>query len=332
MAMTGRGISNNPSVVAAVVTVASIGYLAALTAQNSPGVPLSPQDLAVVCYDGANVLHARNANSGCAPREIGLPVMATHVRPGPSSDDLDFTDWPSPPPKPDPHAASLAELEQRVARLNKNAAFLTVVDKQGNKIFEVTSDAAALYHSDSRQWVAAMRATAQGGSLATRSTAGPDLVNIGAVGTSVGVRIIRDGVPLLDLGRRESGNYALKVRTLGGATDAIAAIGESLAGTGAIVVATPAGHPKASIRVDQGRGEFNVFDEGGRAIASLRQAQSEHGFLSLGVGGSEAVKMVVNGNYGAVLAGPVLGFPLVPSSGLPGSYILGCAGGPACHP
>jgi hypothetical protein len=41
---------------------------------------------------------------------------------------------------------------------------------------------------------------------------------------------------------------------------------------------------------------------------------------------------VVNGAYGAVLAGPVLGFPHVPASGIPGSYLLGCAGGPACHP
>ena len=34
--------------------------------------------------------------------------------------------------------------------------------------------------------------------------------------------------------------------------------------------------------------------------------------------------------YGAVLAGPTLGFPYVPASGLPGSYFLGCAGGDRC--
>jgi hypothetical protein len=42
-----------------------------------------------------------------------------------------------------------------------------------------------------------------------------------------------------------------------------------------------------------------------------------------------------NGNrYGIVLAGPVLGLPLVPRSALPGSYFMGCASGdkPACVP
>ena len=45
------------------------------------------------------------------------------------------------------------------------------------------------------------------------------------------------------------------------------------------------------------------------------------------------VKMGVNDNrYGVVLTGPRAGFPLVPRSGLPGSYILGCAGGSSCKP
>jgi hypothetical protein len=51
--------------------------------------------------------------------------------------------------------------------------------------------------------------------------------------------------------------------------------------------------------------------------------------------GNAAVRMGHNGNrYGIVLAGPVLGLPLVPRSGLPGSYFMGCAGGerPACVP
>jgi hypothetical protein len=45
------------------------------------------------------------------------------------------------------------------------------------------------------------------------------------------------------------------------------------------------------------------------------------------------VKFGVNQDrYGVVLAGPVSGFPLVPGSGLPGSYFLGCAGGDKCGP
>jgi hypothetical protein len=51
--------------------------------------------------------------------------------------------------------------------------------------------------------------------------------------------------------------------------------------------------------------------------------------------GAAAVRMGHNGHrYGIVLAGPVLGFPYVPRSGLPGSYFMGCASGqkPACIP
>jgi hypothetical protein len=83
--------------------------------------------------------------------------------------------------------------------------------------------------------------------------------------------------------------------------------------------------------VDQGRGQVNIFDDTGASVASIREAESGDGLLSLGKT-VEFVKMVVNGAYGAVLAGPVLGFPHVPASGIPGSYLLGCAGGPACHP
>jgi hypothetical protein len=44
------------------------------------------------------------------------------------------------------------------------------------------------------------------------------------------------------------------------------------------------------------------------------------------------VMMKTNNNrYGVVMALPP-GFPYVPKSGLPGSYILGCAGGPSCVP
>ena len=39
------------------------------------------------------------------------------------------------------------------------------------------------------------------------------------------------------------------------------------------------------------------------------------------------VKMgVAQDRYGIVLTGPKAGFPLIPGSGLPGSYIMGCAG------
>ena len=51
--------------------------------------------------------------------------------------------------------------------------------------------------------------------------------------------------------------------------------------------------------------------------------------------GNAAIKMGhLDNRYGIVLAGPTLGLPLVPKSGLPGSYFMGCGSQapPACMP
>jgi hypothetical protein len=77
-----------------------------------------------------------------------------------------------------------------------------------------------------------------------------------------------------------------------------------------------------------------VFNASSNAIASLRQAQGGGpGMFILGdASGREAVRMTVNDNrYGAVVAGPTLGFPYVPASGVLGSYFFGCAGGDRCY-
>jgi hypothetical protein len=257
--------------------------------------------------------------------------MATHSPPPPTADGLDLPDWPTDPAKDAPRGNSLSDLEERVARLNQDVAFFTVVDPDRRKIFEVGRDFVAVYAHDSGVPVSMMTALDHGGLLGARSGDGSRVMKAGANGSSEGVFIEWDGVPRIELGRRSSGNFALRVKAIGGGEKNLAAIGESLAGTGALVVGTRTGEPRVSMTVDQGRGAVTIFDEGGAAVASLRQAEAGPGFLSLGKAG-EFVKMVVNGGYGAVLAGPVLGFPHVPASGIPGSYLLGCSGGPACHP
>jgi hypothetical protein len=304
-----------------------------LVVQAAQQPPIGPTDNVVICADSANVLHARAARAGCAARETPLPAQATHSPPTPSTDGLDLDNWRVDSENDRPKGNTLADLEARVARLKLDLAYFTVVDRDGSKIFEVMSDAATVYSHDSHVSVAAMStASDNGGILAARSGDGSHVMKFGGVGSKVGVQISWDGVPRLQLGRFDSGTFSLKVWTPGGGGgQTIAGIGESRAGTGALVISTRAGRPRASMMVDQGRGQVNIFDDTGASVASIREAESGDGLLSLGKT-VEFVKMVVNGAYGAVLAGPVLGFPHVPASGIPGSYLLGCAGGPACHP
>ena len=85
----------------------------------------------------------------------------------------------------------------------------------------------------------------------------------------------------------------------------------------------------------EGKGAIGVSNPSGSPVVSLTEGATRGGLLSIGDALSEPmVKMgVAQDRYGIVLAGPRAGFPLIPGSGLPGSYIMGCAGkGKDCGP
>jgi hypothetical protein len=159
-------------------------------------------------------------------------------------------------------------------------------------------------------------------------------VAVGASATRAGARFEEGAAARLELGRHPTATSSLKVTAPMSPDGLVAGVGESRAGTGAIVAGDQAGRVRASLTFADGRGGISIFAPSGEAIVSLREATNGSGLLSLGdVTGREAVKMdVTDKGYGAVLAGPVLGLPLVTGSGLPGSYFLGCRGGDACRP
>jgi hypothetical protein len=102
-----------------------------------------------------------------------------------------------------------------------------------------------------------------------------------------------------------------------------------------LLVGTRTGQVKAKLMVPDERGVVSVSKEDEGGGLSLLEAKIGGGLLDIADGGDSAVKMGhVEHRYGIVLAGPVLGLPLVPKSGLPGSYFMGCAGEapPACAP
>ena len=146
-------------------------------------------------------------------------------------------------------------------------------------------------------------------------------------------RAVERDVPRIELGRRPPGSYALRFPTKTG--ELIAGIGESPAGSGAMIVGDASGGKRASLSVGaDGKGLIIIFNSAGVAIAALGEAPGNTGgeFALGDSAGSPRVKMGTNGNrYGEVQALP-RGLPYVPKAGLPGSYMLGCAGGGSCVP
>lgn len=283
-------------------------------------------DAPIVCAASDSAL--RMAVLGECPagqRRIALEEAETKVLDCKDCDDP----WRKKPPSPRPEQDPLAELTLRVDNLKKSP-LLTVVDR-GVPIFSVRPGS-VMVHTLGGTPLAEMRATDEGGFFVGRSASGGLATFVGGSGANAGLRITEDDMLRTDLGKQDAGNYSLRVTSPG--EGLIAGIGESQAGSGAIIVADQQSRVRASMTVVEGRGVFSINSEGGAGLASLRASQAAAGLLSIGDnGGAEAVKMTVNDNrYGVALAGPKIGFPLVTGSGLPGSYILGCSGGGACRP
>ena len=253
----------------------------------------------------------------------------------------------SQPKPPGETAQELADVERRLAILENLAPF-QVIGKDHKPIFEVRSDGTvneARVFAPSGYAVARMGATQNGGYFEAegrdRTTA-----RMGSEGAWAGLRFQHVGlVPVpkstafktgditdLELGRMPGGNYGLKFPTQGG--DLIAAIGESKAGSGLLVIGDSGGKKVASMFVGQGnKGMIAVFAPGtGSAVAVMGEAfGNTGGSLVIGTEASEPrVKIGTNDNrYGTVETLPP-STVYVPRSGISGSSILGCAGGDSC--
>jgi hypothetical protein len=248
---------------------------------------------------------------------------------------------------------SLAALERRIGNLESTQEPFMVVDRQGKKIFSVDStgisSAASVFNSNERSVVTMGATAADGGYLSVRSEDGPRHAQLSAESSWAGLSInelitetiteqgqtrqVTRDIPRIELGKRPTGGYALRFPTKSG--DLIAGIGESAAGSGAIIVGDADGGKRAQMSVgSDGKGLIIIFNAKGFAIAALGEAPGNSGGgLAIGdSAGSPRVKMGTNDNrYGEVQALP-RGLPYVPKSGLPGSYMLGCAGGGSCVP
>jgi hypothetical protein len=289
---------------------------------SSASAPSENSDDHIVCVGPDRVLRAP-AGESCPPNHKELNLE--------EEDDERLCELCDPfqEPRRDPGGdQALAALEQRIRAL-ENAAYFEVVTKDGRPIFRVAPGGVRVYNK-SGMAVAGIGATEAGGFFNARSATSPVEASIGASQMQAGVRVMEEGLLLLDLMTKE-GVSSLRVPSGNGM---IAGIGASRAGTGALLVGTLGGQVKATFTVENERGLVQVSKEQNSGGLSMLEAGIGGGLLDIAVQGNSAVKMGQNGRYGLVLAGPVLGLPLVPKSGLPGSYFLGCAGEapPACAP
>jgi len=319
------------SAAAATTAAASLTWVALHQAPKATPKTASANDAGdVVLCAGDDAVLRRAGPQGCgAGRKIAIEPADTNF-----IDCDDCTGWGEPgsqnadrknrePQQP------VDALEERVARLHRSPLF-TVVDKYDDPIFAVGPEQTKIYRAN--QLAARIDAADDGGVYNAMSNDGSLVASFGATTTHAGLSVSEAGTSQVDIGRQPAGNYALKIRPIG--KGQAAGIGQSEEGTGAIVVGDALGAARASIAFDGDRPGLNLFSVAGSLVGTMRQAESGAGILILGnANGEAAVKMVVNANrYGVVIAGPRVGLPLVTGSGLPGSYILGCGGGPACIP
>jgi hypothetical protein len=299
--------------------------LPAASAAADPPQPGAPAAI-VVCVASDGIMHAAGATGSCASGQ-------TSMRLTPSTSEGDNGNPWNPQAESDTASPAsvdlLGKLETRAKTL-ANGPLFEVLDKEGRAILQIFPGKVLIRASGGQTFVE-LRAAESGGFVTARGV-GSQEGSIGWSGDIGGLLMTEGGQRRADFGRQPSGNFSLRV--LGPTGGPEAAIGESQAGTGALVIGDPAGRLRAMMSVVDGKGSVRIQNAQDEAVLALTEGAAGGGLLAIGDRSSEPmVKFGVNQDrYGVVLAGPVSGFPLVPGSGLPGSYFLGCAGGDKCGP
>ena len=277
----------------------------------------------IVCIGTDSLM--RSPESGNCP-DTSTPITLA----GPDLKNIDAIDEDDPLGPTNPNARTLspaiAELERRIEDLERGPVF-EVVTREGEVIFRIAPEQVQLFYG-SETPVAEMLAMPDGGLLRARAADDARSAVMGAYGAYAGLRLADGGISRLDLLRRAGGNYSFVIPKGRGY---VAGIGESSAGTGALSIGNDAGQAKAVMSVDGGVGAVTVYNHSSNPVATIREGVSGAGLMALGnSSGSMLVKLGTNNDdrYGVVLALP-LGLPYVPRSGLPGSYMLGCAANPS---
>jgi hypothetical protein len=312
----------NTTGVYASIAVVSVA-LALWSANGHPQARGPSTEPTIFCVGAGGALVGRNRR--CAPRETELRIVVGTSAASASTDAGSAASARSGPAPRDP----TVELERRVSRLERSSVF-EVVTTNGDPVLTVAPGGIQVYNG-ARLAVATIPADDEGGAFDVRSASGVLEASLRADGTGVELAVTDSGRERLTLGRRDTPNYVFRVPKGEGL---VAGIGESRAATGVLIIGDSEGRTRASMAIAGDKAALGVFNGAGQAVLSLTEGATRGGLLAIGnERGDPIVKMGVNEDrYGVVLTGPRAGFPLVPKSGLPGSYILGCSGGSSCQP
>ena len=291
---------------------------------SEPTVPGEEEEM-VVCVGEDKIIRAPRPEGGCPPghRRVSLRPEEEEecpLCPPADGEAPDVSDNPA-----------LNDLERRLRAL-ENAPYFEVIDDNEQPVFRVAPDGVTVF--DRTGVVRAGFGVSQSGGYFTVKS-GTSLLeaSLGAAGTKAGLQIIEDGLVRLTTLAGEDSPPSLRIPSASGL---IAGIGVSTAGGGAVLVGQLNGARKASMTVPDGRGVLQLSStESGGQVSILQQRIGGGMFQIDNAQGEAVIKMGhYEHRYGIVLAGPKLGLPLVPKSGLPGSYFMGCGGQvpPACMP
>lgn len=283
-----------------------------------PAIPGADQESVIVCAGGDEILHAPSPQGGCAAGQRKISLVPEN-------------DCPLCPPDQEPEDTSddpaIRDLERRVRAL-QNAPYFEVVDDDGRPIFVVSADGVRVFSKGGIPRAAF--GSSSGGGYFTASNGFAE-ASLTATATNGGVQFVEDGLTRLIASGSDAGGASMRIPAGDGV---IAGMGVSKDGPGTLLIGTLAGQVRATLSVPGDRAMVQVNGVNDAAISMMQQGIGG-GMLQIDSRDGAIVKMGnVANSYGIVMTGPRPGLPLIPTSGLPGSYLLGCQSTqrPACTP
>lgn len=283
------------------------------------------QSRTTVCVGSDGILRASLPEGGCPPAHRPMRL--------PEEEECEMCPPFEEPAPQDPETnRELALLERRIRAL-ETAAYFEVVDGDDRPVFSIGPDGVRVFNRSGVP-VVAFGSTDFGGYVTARSTTMSLEASMGATGRTAGLQIREDGLTRLEVSAKPGGGAALRLPSGDGGL--IAGLGASVDGPGALLLGTRDGWVKATLTIPNGRGRVNVRRTEKSGGLVLQEAGIGGGMLLLADAKDDRAVVMghVKNTYGLVIAGPVPGLPLVPKTGLPGSYFMGCGSQapPACMP
>ena len=226
---------------------------------------------------------------------------------------------------------AIDDLARRIREL-ENESYFEVVDKNERPIFQIKRGGARILNRDGKP-VGLVGTPASGGFLTMQDPVNRLAVTISASGSNAGILVNDGSITRLEMATRSGGPYAMRLPAGGGL---VAGLGQSRAGTGALIIGNAGGTTLGSFTTTDGRGIAAVNANGAKGGVALLEATIGGGMFEISnAAGNSAVEMGHRSHrFGVVVAGPYFNIPYVPRTGIPGNFFVGCASGerPACVP